>query len=116
MKLFVSIFVSLLAISAQAKILYCVGTEPFWGADINLTKGLVTISDTENVKGTTVKAQITPAAGTSLDYAFVAKSKYTLLAVVGNETCSDGMSDEKYSHSVILTGYGAQPLVGCCRE
>ncbi len=115
MKLTTILFVLFATLSVNAKSLNCGGTEPFWDAKINLENGLVKISDPSNAKGSTIKTKISPAAGTSVEYAFVAKGKYTSLAVVSNESCNDGMSDEKYSYSVIMTGYSAEPLVGCCK-
>lgn len=117
MKLYTILFAMFATVSVKANTLNCGGTEPFWDAQINLDSGLVKISDPViNEKGVTIQTKISPAAGTSTEYAFVAKGKYTSLAVVDNETCSDGMSEEKYNYSVIMTGYSNQPLVGCCKK
>ncbi|MGZ3744433.1 MAG: hypothetical protein ACXWRE_02735 [Pseudobdellovibrionaceae bacterium] len=114
--LFSFIFVTLATLSLHAKTLNCVGTEPFWSASINLDNGTVKISDPDSGKGISLSTKIIPAAGTSEVYAFLAKGKYTSLAVVRNENCNDGMSEEKYTHTVLMSGYKNQPYVGCCKE
>ncbi len=115
MKIVIAVVTLLAAVSLQAKVMSCGGTEPFWDATINLDNGKVTIADPFNEKGATIKTVITSAVGTSGDYAFVAKGKYTSLVVMNNSTCTDGMSDETYTHSVMMIGYKSQPWFGCCK-
>lgn len=115
MKLLMAIFTLFAAVSLQAKVMSCVGTEPFWGATLNLDNGVVKIAEPSSEKGATIKTVITSAAGTSGDYAFVAKGKYTSLVVMNNQNCTDGMSEETYTHSVMLIGYKSQPWFGCCK-
>jgi len=115
MKIIMSVFSLLTVVSLQAKVMNCVGTEPFWDATIDLSNGKVKITDPSNEKGVSIKTEVTPAAGTTGEFAFVAKGKYTSLVVMSNDTCSDGMSEEKYTHSVMMIGYNSQPWFGCCK-
>lgn len=100
---------------AQAKVLHCAGTEPFWSADIDMAKSSTLIRDANRTAPVQISTKIISAAGTSSTYAFVAQGKYTSLAVLHNATCSDGMSDQKYKYSVMMLGYAKQPMIGCCR-
>lgn len=115
MKVLMVILTLLTAVSAHAKTLSCGGTEPFWGATINLDNGVVKINEPSKEKGVAIKTIITSAAGTAGDYAFIAKGKHTAMVVIHNPTCTDGMSEETYTHSVMMIGYKSQPWFGCCK-
>lgn len=108
--------ICLLSVSfaAQAKVFQCVGTEPFWGAQIDTQKQVTKLSSPGD-SSSVIRTKITQAAGTGGYFAFAAQGKYVTLAVTSNESCSDGMSDERYTHSVLILGYGKTPLFGCCR-
>lgn len=111
-----TLFLALFATaSLHAKVLKCVGTEPFWDATINMDSGIVKIADATNEQGVAIKTLITAAAGMNVDYAFVAKGKYTALVVTSNETCALE-SDTKFTHSVMMLGYSKAPFFGCCKE
>ena len=114
MKLIFSTLIFLVSISAQAKTLSCSGTEPFWGATIDTETGKTKIGDANHPNGTSIDTTIRAAAGATADYAFIAEGKFVTYAVVGNDTCSDGMSEQKYSHSIMVIGYSKEPFVGCC--
>lgn len=116
MKILIITLTLLTTTTLQAKVLSCVGTEPFWGATINLDNGVVKIDEPSIEKGIAIKTVITSAAGTAGDYAFVAKGKHTSMVVMHNTTCTDGMSEETYTHSVMMIGYKSQPWFGCCKE
>lgn len=117
MKFISLILISLSSLIAQATTFKCVGTEPFWNAQINLSTGMAKISSAEMLEGSSIQTEIKQAVGTSGNYAFTAKGKYTTFAVVENSTCSDGMSEDKYTHSVLMINdVNAAPLFGCCKE
>jgi uncharacterized membrane protein len=115
-KLLIFIVLTFSAISSHANTFNCGGTEPFWDATINIDTGLVKIKDPTNLNGIKIQTTIIPALGTTPYFAFIAKGKDVLLAVVGNETCSDGMSETKYTHSIMMIGYNKEPFTGCCKQ
>jgi uncharacterized membrane protein len=115
MKLAIGLLTFAFAISAQAKVFSCTGTEPFWNAQIDMAKNTVRLAS-PGVKNSTVKAKVTQAAGTSENFAFVAQSKFVNISVVTDKSCNDGMSDNQYTHAAIISGYGSTPMYGCCSE
>jgi uncharacterized membrane protein len=111
MKTLISLSLLFCSFSTSAATFSCVGTEPFWGAKIT-DKG-VHYSDPvskEHLKITSKKNAIGFAEGAS----FVVKTKYTSTAVAMGE-CSDGMSDEVYSHTIVMEK-GGVVLSGCCNK
>jgi len=113
-KFLIQVLILLSGFSLHAKSMSCGGTEPFWNASINLDNGEVVIDSPGQGGLEKYMTKIRPTAGAPLEYAFVAQNYYVGLSVMSNPTCSDGMSDETYTHSVIVTGYFEQPLAGCC--
>lgn len=89
----------------------CSGTEPFWSATaVNGALIYRNMGETKAVRLKILKTQ--QAQGLSPDVDFVVKTKYASLTVVAGE-CSDGMSDNKYSHHAIMS-IGGEVLSGCC--
>jgi uncharacterized membrane protein len=107
------LIISLIILSSPvfAANLECGGTEPFWGATVK--GGLVTYLDPNLDKAIKLKVtSINQAAGYSLNNIMVIKTKFTRLTVVEGK-CSDGMSDETYSHNAVFEKDGIV-LGGCC--
>jgi len=89
----------------------CVGTEPFWSAKVaDAALTYQSMGDAKAVRLKVVKIQ--QAQGLSSDVDFVVKTKYASLTVVAGE-CSDGMSDNMYSHHAVMSINGVV-LSGCC--
>jgi uncharacterized membrane protein len=100
--------------TASASEYSCFGTEPFWGAKITDTQ--ISVDNFE----TTTTAPITyreTAAGVGDEYAFVVKSEKLSASIITGE-CSDGMSENVYTHHVILEGADSysRPFYGCCNK
>lgn len=112
MKLTLSLFIALTSFSTSAATLNCVGTEPFWGAQI--TDKMLRYSDPVNEKMSLKILSKKMAVGYGEDGAFVVKTKYANASVALGE-CSDGMSDEVYSHTIVLEMNG-NVLAGCCSK
>lgn len=106
-----------LSVSAMATDYKCSGTEPFWGMSIKGDKlsydyyGEVEINKTEKILSKKLMAARPEAFGV------VAKTRKVTATIVLNDQCTDGMSEETYSHSVVLD-VKALPMVleGCCNE
>lgn len=105
------------SVSAMAIDYTCSGTEPFWGMSIKGEKlsydyyGEVEVNKTEKILSKKFMAARPEAFGV------VAKTRKVTATIVLNDQCSDGMSDQTYSHSVVLD-IKALPMVleGCCNE
>ena len=99
-----------LSIPAFAANLECGGTEPFWNASVK--KGIMTVSDPSLETSAKLRVlSINQAAGFSADNIMVVKTKFSRLTVVAGN-CSDGMSEETYSHHAVLERDGIV-LGGC---
>lgn len=105
-------FLSIFATSAFAKTVACSGTEPFWGVKVKNSK--IYFSNPA-IDGTEVLSVLstTQAAGFSDDFAFVVKSRYARLTVIAG-ACSDGMSDNTYSHNALFETDSGITFAGCC--
>lgn len=100
--------------------LHCIGTEPFWGLDLDPAQGTATESDPDGVPRT---AQIT-GLWQSNPYHGVAAVAFKGdgidgLATLRGEICSDGMSDRSYGIAVDMflrdtTGAATAAFAGCC--
>ncbi|MBC7427920.1 MAG: hypothetical protein H7336_04855 [Bacteriovorax sp.] len=92
----------------------CGGTEPFW--DLTIKGSTVTynafLAD-ESIKVEKIISR-TQAAGTQEDTAVVIKSETLTSTILAGE-CNDGMSDNIYSHRIVLTS-GDSVLTGCCNQ
>lgn len=106
------------AVSAMAESNYsCGGTEPFWGLTIKGNKMSVSapLGDEAVVEEITSR---TSAAGTGEEYVFVAKTQNMSATIVTGE-CSDGMSDEVFSHHIVYTTGSSDDIgvyYGCCNK
>ncbi len=89
----------------------CSGTEPFFSLSI---KGKnISLNDTVKTTKMTVDAPLN-ATGMSEGYVTVYKNKKADINVtIVNGDCSDGMSDNTYSHHMVFTK-GTTVLYGCC--
>ena len=90
----------------------CGGTGPIWNARID--NDYITYSDTVNNEKIKLKIiSRKEAHGYSKGAAFIVKTKYAQAAVAIGE-CEDGVSDNKYSHTILLENNGL--LGGCCNR
>lgn len=92
----------------------CFGTEPFWGAKITETH--ISVDNFESQTSSPITYRET-AAGVGDEYAFVVKSEKHSASIITGE-CNDGMSDNIYSHHIILEGADSfnRPVYGCCNR
>lgn len=110
-KLIFAMAVTMISFSSLAVEINCNGTEPFWNASVK--DGKISYLSPELEKKVTLKVTSTQqAAGFSENNSMVIKSKYTTLSMIAGE-CSDGMSDETYSHHA-LYDYKGVLFGGCC--
>lgn len=110
-KIILALLVSMISLSSFAVEISCNGTEPFWNASVK--KGIITYLSPELEKTVSLKVTSTQqAAGFTENNSMVIKTKYTTLSLISGE-CSDGMSDETYSHHA-LYDYNGVLLGGCC--
>ncbi|BAZ16397.1 hypothetical protein NIES4071_82730 [Calothrix sp. NIES-4071] len=96
-----------------------VGTEPFWGIDIN-QKGIVYTSVKDNINKQTFRyVPPQPAQGRTLEavrvYRFGANPNHILILHKDNGYCSDGMSDNKYPYTATLIS-GNTVKTGCAQN
>lgn len=113
---------SALASERNTHQLRCAGTEPFWSLEV---KGsAVTFKDPIEFKGSGFfDAQITEAVGMAPGFAFQIKAsrkkgkEKLVLSVIhaGEQGCSDGMSEENWTYSVLADVNGVL-YTGCCGE
>lgn len=111
MKKLIAVLALTLSVSTMASEFSCVGTEPFWSLKITETQMSLDMMDGVQTEAVQSKTQ---AAGTAEDYAFVVTSASGSATVVRAE-CNDGMSDNIYSHHVVLKS-GSVVLAGCCNQ
>ncbi|MBY0416410.1 MAG: hypothetical protein K2Q18_19700 [Bdellovibrionales bacterium] len=91
----------------------CFGTEPFWDFKIKENQTVFNEMFEDETKTETILSRVT-AANVGDNTAFVVKTKSTTATVVAG-ACSDGMSDETYSHHIVLEN-DTSVLYGCCNE
>lgn len=112
-----SIAFILTAATAFAADYTCVGTEPFWG--VKVEGSTLTYSSPEVPNGRAMKIKsVREAEGVPAGVATVIKTKCgkkhgVTLTVVKDAQCSDGMSDQKYTHAAVYDSSEAV-LYGCC--
>lgn len=106
-----------LSVSAMATDFKCAGTEPFWGMSITGDQLSYDYPADEPVNKTETIVSKKLMAARPEAFGVVAKTKKVTATIVLNDQCSDGMSDEIYSHTVVLDVKGL-PMVfeGCCNE
>lgn len=90
----------------------CFGTEPFWGMELVNNSLVLDLFDETKTSEEVISRET--AAGMANEFAFIAKTKNSSATIVTGE-CSDGMSDEIYSHHVVYTD-GRAVLYGCCNK
>lgn len=103
-----------MSVSAMAASDYsCGGTEPFW--DLTIKGNAVTYNEFMADETTKTEEILTrkTAHGLVEDFAFEVKTSSMTASVVKDATCSDGMSEQTYSHAILLNVDGAV-LYGCC--
>lgn len=105
--------------ASEAQNFVCGGTEPFYSLTISGSKGLMTYSGPENLKGTSyaIKAPIHAAGLVSGTVSVIQGKKSpvsaTLISNVMAGNCSDGMSDHEYAYHLVYKN-GDEVLYGCC--
>lgn len=92
--------------------LRAVGTEPFWGAQIE--GRCVTYSHPEEQDGTRVWTRFTPAPNGGGTWSGSLGGRHFELAVRSEPGCSDGMSDRRYPYAAEVAVHGERRL-GCAR-
>jgi uncharacterized membrane protein len=114
MKTIITFFALSLSISAMAESDFsCAGTEPFWGLNLIGSEISLTTPATESAVTEAVTSR-TNASGTQEDFVFVATTATATATILSGE-CSDGMSDEIYSHHIVYNT-GDLVLYGCCNK
>ncbi len=111
MKKFIALLALTASLSAMATDYKCVGTEPFWSLKITETQMSLDMEDVVRTESVQSKIQ---AAGMADEFAFVVTSASGSATVISGE-CSDGMSDNIYSHHVVVKA-GPMVLAGCCNQ
>ncbi len=93
----------------------CTGTEPFWSIALKPGSARADLMFTErrmSFRLTSAK----PALGRSDLWQIKGSAKSGELSlIVRQETCSDGMSDNRYPYSTIAFISGVDMIAGCCR-
>ena len=112
MKTTIALILLTLSASSFASEYECFGTEPFWGAKI--TKTELSIDDFETQSTSKIMSRET-AAGVGEDYAFIVRTKDQTASVIAGE-CNDGMSDNIYSHHIMIDNVGGRVVYGCCNK
>lgn len=92
----------------------CVGTEPFWGATILDNKVVFASPELERPVSSSI-VSLQTAAGVGPDFAFVVKTQ-NLTATVVSGACTDGMSDNEYTHHIVIDRGNTRVLYGCCNQ
>lgn len=113
MKTWIAALALLSAATAFATEMKCGGTEPFWA--VTVKNGKMTFSSPESPQDA-VSAVVSTreAAGMIAGTATVVKTKNSTLTVVRGADCSDGMSEETYTHHAIYDADGTV-FSGCCK-
>lgn len=88
----------------------CVGTEPFWGVDVD--GGMASFSTPEGREPLTLVSQGTAANGVFAALTGPGGSDWAMIAVHGQ--CSDGMSDRIYGWQTMVWRGNDTVLSGCC--
>lgn len=110
MKKMITILALVLSASAMADIDYaCVGKMPSW--NFKIAGDTATFSNDKTTKTEKIAKRIS-AVNSILDYAFYVSTASGSASILAGE-CSDGLSDDVYSHQ-ILYKTGDTVLTGCC--
>lgn len=110
-KIILAVSVLMISASTFASSLNCTGTEPFWS--VSIKNGILKYNDPVLEKPMSLKVLSTQnAAGFSEGTVMIIKTKFTRLSAISG-ACSDGMSDDTYSHHAIFETNGVV-LAGCC--
>lgn len=96
----------------EAMKLHAIGTEPFWGADVN--GRCVTYSTPEDQQGSRVWTQFSGSADNGSWTGFLDNQKF-VMRTRPQPGCSDGMSDKRYPVAVTLT-VGGEERRGCAER
>ena len=99
-------------VSTQAFAINCHGTEPFWGAEITSDQVVYESPDLTEPMTYSITS-VGAAAGYVSDFIQIYQNNNGPVAIVKNQTCSDGMSDFDYPKEVIIFT-GTATLYGCC--
>ena len=96
--------------------LYCSGTEPFWGFDVE-ADGTARFEAPESQDGYRINARV-PGIAFPGDFAVVAEGPAgRATAIVSLTSCNDGMSNREFGYTVGLLREGPASKVlhvGCC--
>jgi uncharacterized membrane protein len=111
----------ILAASPAAAVEFkCSGTEPFWGMEIGGT--VAKFTSPEDTVDTPIRVKKTrTGANTGADYLTVFEGRIgkargrPMTVVVRGDACSDGMSDDTYSHAAVLIT-PSRVYAGCCTK
>lgn len=117
MKTLIALTLMSLSFSSFAVDYTCSGTEPFWGMKIVGDKlSYDYYTETEVHRTERIKSKKFMAARAD-SFGVIAKTRKVTATIVLNDQCSDGMSDQTYSHSVVLDVNSLPTaLEGCCNE
>ena len=103
------------SLPAMAVDYHCSGTEPFWGLGTNGDKVTYEYFGEDEIKRTEKIQSKKYMAARPESVGVVIKTKRATATIISNETCSDGMSDKEYSHSIVLDiKVLPMALEGCC--
>ncbi len=101
-----------LPVMADTPTFFCVGTEPFWSMNVSESEGWIRFRRPEGNMSLRIISRRT-ANGSARYGAFITSSRYTSLTVARGE-CSDGMSDNIYTHTAVFDMGGNNIYYGCC--
>ena len=96
--------------TANASSYQCFGTEPFWS--LESYQSSFTFELMGERKQQYHYDQAVAPQGMQKDFISIFIKKDTPLAIIQQSTCNDGMSDNTYTHQVIL--FLDQNYYGCC--
>lgn len=90
------------------------GTEPFWGAELN--DGQLAYTSVEGTNDFTLPVQRMKKTATGWEIKGFSDQHNITVTIATGEKCSDGMSDREYADTVKVTVSGAGYLNGCGGE
>lgn len=95
---------------------HCVGTEPFWSADVS--EKTVIVSSPGEERETLLIAQRSYPQGTAPSFGEVIRAGKpgvdATLTIRSDSKCNDGMSEQTYTHEIWFLRNNTL-VVGCCR-
>ncbi len=117
-----SVVLGLLSSSAiaapKSDVFYCIGTEPFWSLKVH-PKGIKLMMPVDEIE-TTRYAAAAPSTfhGYVPDFGKIYRTRSATsdatIIIQPDASCSDDMSEESYSHSVIFMDSILGDMHGCC--